>query len=53
LPALINDDYFLAIKLTYNAKHYVSSMKLLLSALDRYDKTISDSKLAFKIGEQV
>jgi hypothetical protein len=34
LPALINDDYFLAIKLTYNAKHYVSSMKLLLSALD-------------------
>lgn len=34
LPALINDDYFLAIKMTYNAKHYVSSMKLLLSALD-------------------
>jgi hypothetical protein len=34
LPALINDDYFLAIKLTFNAKHYVSSMKLLLSALD-------------------
>lgn len=34
LPALINDDYFLAIKQTFNAKHYVSSMKLLLSAID-------------------
>lgn len=31
---LINDDYFLAIKMTYNAKHYVSSMKLLMSAID-------------------
>lgn len=34
LPSLINDDYFLAIKQTFNAKHYVSSMKLLLSAID-------------------
>lgn len=34
LSELINDDYFLAIKLTFNAKLYVSSMKLLLSAID-------------------
>jgi len=34
LGELINDDYFLAIKLTFNAKLYVSSMKLLLSAID-------------------
>jgi hypothetical protein len=34
LSQLINDDYFLAIKLTFNAKLYVSSMKLLLSAID-------------------
>lgn len=31
---LINDDYFAAIKLTYNAKLYVSSMKLLLCCID-------------------
>ncbi|HEY0235134.1 MAG TPA: hypothetical protein VGC86_08795 [Afipia sp.] len=34
IPALIKDDYFSAIKITYNAKHYVSSMKLLVSAID-------------------
>ena len=34
LTQLIHDDYFIAIKLTYNAKLYVSSMKLLLSCLD-------------------
>lgn len=34
LPGLIHDDYFLAIKATFNAKLYVSSMKLLLSCLD-------------------
>jgi hypothetical protein len=34
IPRLINDDYFIAIKLTFNAKLYVSSMKLLLSAID-------------------
>lgn len=34
LPRLIHDDYFLAIKATFNAQHYVSSMKLLLSCID-------------------
>ncbi len=34
LPSLINDDYFLAIKLTFNAKLYVSAMKLLVSCID-------------------
>jgi len=34
LPQLIHDDYFLAIKATFNAKLYVSSMKLLLSCID-------------------
>jgi hypothetical protein len=34
LPRLINDDYFLAIKLLFNARHYVSSAKLLMSAID-------------------
>lgn len=34
LPSLINDDYFLAIKLTFDARHYVSSLKLLLSCID-------------------
>lgn len=34
IPQLINDDYFLAIKLTLNAGLYVSSMKLLLSCID-------------------
>ncbi|KRB07973.1 hypothetical protein [Lysobacter sp. Root690] len=31
---LIHDDYFVAIKLTYNNKLYVSSMKLMLSCID-------------------
>lgn len=31
---LIHDDYFVAIKLTYNAGLYVSAMKLLLSCID-------------------
>lgn len=34
LPRLVHDDYFLAIKMTFNAKHYVSAMKLLLSCID-------------------
>jgi hypothetical protein len=34
LPRLINDDYFKAIKLLYNAGHYVSAAKLLMSFLD-------------------
>lgn len=34
IPALIHDDYFLAIKLTYNARLYASSAKLLLSCID-------------------
>jgi hypothetical protein len=31
---LIHDDYFLAIKLTFNARLYVSAMKLLVSCID-------------------
>ncbi|MCC3255918.1 hypothetical protein [Xanthomonas campestris] len=31
---LIHDDYFLAIKLTFNAGHYVSAMKLLVCCID-------------------
>jgi hypothetical protein len=34
LSQLIHDDYFLAIKLTFNARLYVSAMKLLLSCID-------------------
>lgn len=34
LPQLLNDDYFLAIKLLFNNKRYVSAMKLLLSFID-------------------
>lgn len=34
LSQLIHDDYFLAIKLTYNARLYVSAMKLLVSCID-------------------
>jgi len=34
LPSLVHDDYFLAIKLTFNARHYVSAMKLLVSCID-------------------
>ncbi|MCF2522399.1 hypothetical protein [Bradyrhizobium sp. G127] len=34
IPQLIHDDYFLAIKLTFNAGLHVSSMKLLLSCID-------------------
>ncbi|AOO85193.1 hypothetical protein BHK69_31150 (plasmid) [Bosea vaviloviae] len=34
LPQLIHDDYYEAIKLTYNAGKLVSSMKLLLSCID-------------------
>jgi hypothetical protein len=33
-PRLIDDDYFLAIKLLFNAKHYVSASKLLMSCID-------------------
>lgn len=34
LPQLIHDDYFLAIKLTFNAGLYVSATKLLVSCID-------------------
>jgi hypothetical protein len=34
LSELIHDDYFQAIKITFNAKLHVSAMKLLLSAID-------------------
>lgn len=34
LPRLIHDDYFLAIKLMFNARLYVSAMKLLVSCID-------------------
>jgi len=34
IPALINDDYFKAIKLLFNEQHYVSAAKLLMSFLD-------------------
>lgn len=34
LPRLINDDYFKAIKLLYNAGHYVSCAKLLMSFIN-------------------
>lgn len=34
LPGLIHDDYFLAIKLLFNARLYVSAMKLLVSCVD-------------------
>ncbi len=34
VPQLINDDYFLAIKQLYNARHFVSAAKLLMSFID-------------------
>lgn len=34
LPALIHNDYFGAIKLTFNNKYYVSCVKLLMSFVD-------------------
>jgi hypothetical protein len=34
VPRLFNDDYFEAIKLLYNARHWVSAAKLLMSFLD-------------------
>ncbi|MGY4174961.1 hypothetical protein ACVIHH_000252 [Bradyrhizobium sp. USDA 4518] len=34
LSELIHDDYFKAIKITFNARLHVSAMKLLLSAID-------------------
>jgi hypothetical protein len=34
LPSLINDDYFRAIKVLFNHKHYVSCMKLIASFID-------------------
>ena len=34
LPRLINDDFFVPIKLLFNNKHYVSSAKLLLIFVD-------------------
>jgi len=34
LPRLFNDDFFVATKLLWNAKHYISAAKLLMSAVD-------------------
>jgi hypothetical protein len=34
LPSLLNDDYFLAIKLLFNNSYYVSATKLLISFID-------------------
>ena len=34
MPRLLNDDYFNAIRLLFNAKHYVSCMKLIVSFID-------------------
>ncbi len=34
LPRLMNDDFWLAIKLVFNAGHYASASKLLLSFVD-------------------
>ncbi len=34
LIRLVNDDFCLAIKQTYNARHYTSALKLLLSFID-------------------
>lgn len=34
MPQLINDDYYLAIKLLFNNRHYISCLKLLVSFLD-------------------
>jgi len=34
LPRLLNDDFFVPIKLLFNNKHYVSSAKLLLIFID-------------------
>jgi len=34
LPRLLNDDYFKAVKMLYNAHHFVSAAKLLMSFID-------------------
>ncbi|MEN3813318.1 hypothetical protein ABH309_17430 [Chromobacterium piscinae] len=34
MPALINDDYFKAIRLLFRNQHYISCLKLLMSFLD-------------------
>jgi hypothetical protein len=34
IPRLLNDDYFLAIKLLFNNRHFVSCAKLLMSFID-------------------
>ncbi len=34
VPALLNNDYFGAIKLTFNEKYYVSCVKLIVSFID-------------------
>ncbi|MGC1362727.1 MAG: hypothetical protein WA419_13780 [Silvibacterium sp.] len=34
IPRLLNDDYFLAIKLLFNSKYFVSCAKLLMSFID-------------------
>ena len=34
MPALLNDDFIQPVRMLWNAKHYVSALKLLLSATD-------------------
>jgi hypothetical protein len=34
ISSLINDDFFQPVRILYNAKHYVSALKLLLIAID-------------------
>ncbi len=34
ISSLINDDFFQPVKILYNAKHYVSALKLLFVAID-------------------
>lgn len=34
IPRMLNDDFFLAIKLTFNAGYYISATKLLVSFVD-------------------
>lgn len=34
IPRLLNDDFFLAIKLTFNAGYYISAAKLLMCFID-------------------
>ena len=48
IPRLINDDYFAAIKLTFQNGMYLSSMKLLMSCIDSIGYIEYDSHNCFK-----